>query len=137
MNNVNILGRITREIELKYIPQTGKAVLNAGIAVDRGLSKAKKQEAEAKGQPTADFIDIVAFGGTAEYIANYSTKGNRVALTGKLQTRSYTNKEGKNVKITEVVVDSVDIIDYKDREQATEQVDMTGFHKVPTEDTPW
>ena len=137
MNLINIIGRLTREPELKYIPQTGKAVLNAGIAVDRGLSKAKKQEAEAKGQPTADFIDIVAFGGTAEYIANYSTKGNRVALTGKLQTRSYTNKEGKNVKITEVVVDSVDIIDYKDREQATEQVDMTGFHEVPTEDTPW
>ena len=132
MNSINIIGRITREIELKYIPQTGKAVLNAGIAVDRGLSKAKKQEAEAKGQPTADFIDIVAFGGTAEYIANYSTKGNRVALTGKLQTRSYTNKEGKNVKITEVVVDSVDIIDYKDRAEIPE-----GFHEVPTEDTPW
>ena len=137
MNSISLTGRLTREPGLKYIPQTGKAVLNAGIAVDRGLSKAKKQEAEAKGQPTADFIDIVAFGGTAEYIANYSTKGNRVALTGKLQTRSYTNKEGKNVKITEVVVDSVDIIDFKDRGQATEQVDMTGFHEVPTEDTPW
>ena len=132
MNSINIIGRLTREPELKYIPQTGKAVLNAGIAVDRGLSKAKKQEAEAKGQPTADFIDIVAFGGTAEYIANYSTKGNRVALTGKLQTRSYTNKEGKNVKITEVVVDSVDIIDYKERAEIPE-----GFHEAPTEDTPW
>ena len=136
MNSISLTGRLTREPGLKYIPQTGKAVLNAGIAVDRGLSKAKKQEAEAKGQPTADFIDIVAFGGTAEYIANYSTKGNRVALTGKLQTRSYTNKEGKNVKIVEVVADGVEIIDYKDNKAVPEPMNTQGFHPT-VEDIPF
>ena len=134
MNRVDILGRWTREPELKVLPGSGTAVMNCNLAVDRGLSKAKKQEAEAKGQPTADFIDITAYGAIAELIANYSTKGNRVALTGKLQTRSYTNKEGTKIKIVEVVADGVDIIDFKDREKVEVP---EGFHEVPTEDTPW
>lgn len=132
MNNCSIIGRWTREPELKELPGSGTKVLNNSLAVDRGLSKAKKQEAEAKGYPTVDFIDVTAYGAIAELIANYTGKGNRVALTGKIQTRSYTNKEGTKIKIVEVVADGVDIIDFKERTEVPE-----GFHEVPTEDTPW
>lgn len=132
MNSCQLQGRWTREPELKELPGSGVKVLNCSLAVDRGLSKAKKQEAEAKGYPTVDFIDVTAYGAIAELIANYTGKGNRVALTGKIQTRSYTNKEGKNIKIVEVVADGVDIIDFKKTGGIPE-----GFHEVPSEDTPW
>ncbi|OQY09284.1 MAG: single-stranded DNA-binding protein, partial [Fusobacteriia bacterium 4572_132] len=62
MNDVNLIGRLTRDPLLKYIPGSGTAVSEFTLAVDKGLSKAKKKELETKGKPTADFIRIIAWG---------------------------------------------------------------------------
>lgn len=89
MNNTVIIGRLTRDPELRYLPGNGTAVSNFNLAVDRDLSKDKKQELESKGQPTADFINIVAWGKTAEHCANYLVKGRLVGIQGRIQTGSY------------------------------------------------
>ena len=87
MNLVVLYGRLTRDPELRY-SQNGTANTFATIAVDRGLSKEKRQEAEANGQPTADFVSIKAFGKTAELLSNYFHKGNRIAIEGRISTGS-------------------------------------------------
>lgn len=109
MNLVALYGRLTRDPELKY-SQGGTANCFATIAVDRGLSKEKRQQAEAAGQPTADFISIKAFGKTAEILANYFHKGNRIAVEGRINTGSY-EKNGERVYTTDVVVNSVHFIE--------------------------
>jgi len=74
INNVNLVGRLTKDPELKYIPGSGTAVTNFTLAIDRGLSKDKKKELEAQGKPTADFIRTVVWGKQAENCANYLKK---------------------------------------------------------------
>ena len=132
MNTIVISGRLTREAELRYT-QGGMAVTNFNIAVDRNMSKAKKQEAEAKGEQTADFINCVAFNKTAEYIANYSRKGGRIAVEGRIQTGSYTNQEGQRVYTTDVIANNVEIIDFKDKDNFSNN----GFQPVDNSDIPF
>lgn len=102
MNVVILYGRLTRDPELKY-SQGGVANCFATVAVDRGMTKEKRREAEAAGRPTADFITVKAFGKTAELMANYFHKGNRIALEGRIQTGSY-EKNGGRVYTTDVIV---------------------------------
>lgn len=109
MNLVVLYGRLTKDPEIRY-SQGGTANTFATIAVDRGLSKEKRQEAEAAGQPTADFVGIKAFGKTAEILANYFKKGNRVAVEGKIATGSY-EKNGERVYTTDVIVGRVHFIE--------------------------
>lgn len=111
MNNVSLLGRLTRDPELKYT-QSGTAVVRFNVAVDRRMSKEKRQEAEAAKQPTADFINCTAWRQTAELIANYFKKGNRIGVTGRIQTGSY-EKDGTKVYTTDVVVESIDFVESK------------------------
>lgn len=109
MNLVALYGRLTRDPELKY-SQGGTANCFAVIAVNRPMSKEKRQQAEANGQPTADFISIKAFGKTAEMLANYFRKGNRIAVEGRISTGSY-EKNGERVYTTDVVVNRVHFIE--------------------------
>ena len=109
MNLVVLYGRLTKDPELRY-SQSGTANTFATVAVDRGLSKEKRQEAEAAGQPTADFIGIKAFGKTAEMLANYFKKGNRIAVEGKIATGSY-EKNGQVIYTTDVIVNRVHFIE--------------------------
>lgn len=131
MNKSVISGRLTKEIELRYSP-AGMAVLRNTIAVNRY----SKQD----GQPTADFIPIVAFGKTAELIGKYSGKGKRLMVSGKIQTGSYDNAEGKKVYTTEVVVDEVEFNDFKDQtekisvERATSADNLGNFPFLTDED---
>lgn len=106
MNSVNLLGRLVRDVELKYT-QSGKAVAKFTVAVDRD-NKKKLQE---QGQPTADFISCVAWGKTAELIGTYFGKGSRIGVTGRLQTGSYTKQDGSKVYTTDVVVDKVTFVE--------------------------
>jgi single-strand DNA-binding protein len=99
MNNVSLIGRLTQDTSLKYLP-TGTAVLKNTLAVNRR----KKDE--------TDFINITAFGKGAELIANHLTKGDQVGLTGHIQTGSY-EKDGRKVYTFEVVVDGVIFIGSK------------------------
>src|SRR5699024_7088340 len=102
MNTVNLIGRLTRDIELRYT-QSGKAVANGSIAVNRAF---KNQE----GNYDADFINLVMFGKTAEIMANYVKKGHQVGIEGRIQSGSY-EKDGKRVYTTDVVVNQFTFID--------------------------
>ncbi|MCC2717279.1 single-stranded DNA-binding protein [Finegoldia magna] len=109
MNNVNILGRLTRDVDLR-MTNSNLAIGRFNVAVDRKLSKEKRMEAESNNQPTADFISCIAFGRTAENIATYFKKGQRIAVSGHIQTGSY-EKDGQRVYTTDVVADSFDFIE--------------------------
>lgn len=109
MNNVNILGRLTRDVDLR-MTTSNLAIGRFNVAVDRKLSKEKRQEAEKNNQPTADFISCIAFGRTAENIATYFNKGQRIAVSGHIQTGSY-EKDGQRIYTTDVIVDSFDFIE--------------------------
>lgn len=95
MNKVVLMGRLTRDPELKE--GNGKSYLRFNLAVDRRFKK--------EGQPTADFPSCLAFGKDAENIAKYFQKGSMICLGGRIQTGSYTNKDGQKVYTTEVVVE--------------------------------
>lgn len=105
INRVVLVGRLTRDPELRYTPN-GVAVANFTIAVNRPFSN-------QQGERDADFISIVVWRRQAENVANYVGKGSLVGIDGRLQTRSYDNSEGKRVFITEVVADSVQFLEPK------------------------
>lgn len=109
MNLVVLYGRLTKDPELRY-SQSGTASCFTSVAVNRAMSKEKREEAEAAGQPTADFIGIKAFGKTAEMLSNYFRKGNRIAVEGKIATGSY-EKNGARVYTTDVIVGRVHFIE--------------------------
>lgn len=113
MNSVNLIGRIANEIELKYIP-SGKQVVRFTVAVDRAYSKEKRLEEEIKKNPTADFFNIVVWGKLAEFIINNSSKGKLIGINGKLQSGSY-EKEGVKIYTTEVVANSIDILEWNEK----------------------
>ena len=111
MNNVSLMGRLTRDPEVRYSANTQLANARFSVAVDRRLSKEKRMEAENNNQPTADFINCVAFGRTAEVIGQYFHKGNRIAITGHIQTGSYENQQGQRIYTTDVIVDQFDFVE--------------------------
>lgn len=145
MNNVSLLGRLTRDPELKYT-QSGTAVTRITVAVDRGLSKEKKQAAQANNQPTADFINCTGWGKTAELISNYFSKGNQIGIVGRIQTGSY-EKNGQMVYTTDVVINSVSFIESKNANNSAnnqsggypndEPIDDGGYFPVDNSDIPF
>lgn len=103
MNNVSLIGRLTRDPELRYTA-TGIAVVNFTLAVNRPF---KGQDGERK----ADFISVQAWRKQAENIAQYLKKGSQAGVVGTIQTRDYENNEGRRVYVTEVIADSVQFLD--------------------------
>ena len=112
-NTVILLGRLVADANLKYL-QGGNntAVARFTLAVDKNLSREKRQEMEAKGQQTADFIQCQAWGKMAESLVKYSEKGLRVLLNGRIQTGSY-EKDGQRIYTTEVIANNIEYIDWK------------------------
>jgi len=111
MNNVQILGTITREIELKYT-QSGVAIGSFGIAYNE-----KRKQQDGSYGDVAHFFDITAFGKTAENINSYFQKGSRILLNGSLDFQSWTDNEGKKRSKVGIKVDSFDFIDKRDNSQ--------------------
>lgn len=101
MNNVVLIGRLTADPELRYT-QSATAVASFTLAVDRDVKK--------DGQKDVDFINIVAWQKTAELAAQYLSKGKQCAVEGRIQVRSYDNKEGQKVRVTEVVASRVQFL---------------------------
>ena len=99
MNKVILIGRLTRDPELKFIAGSGNAVTRFSIAVTRQF---KRDE--------ADFINCVAFGKTAETIAQYLTKGSQIAITGNIRTGSYDAQDGSKRYTTDVVVENFEFV---------------------------
>lgn len=135
MNNVVLIGRLTRDPELRYIPGNGTAVTKFNLAVDKGLSKEKKQEMQSKNQPTADFINIVVWGKMAENCANFLQKGRLVAVQGRIQTGSYDDKDGKKVYTTDVVASNVEFLEWGNKKEG--QGGVGGFHPTDNDDIPF
>lgn len=111
-NTVTLFGRLVADANLKYLQGTQMSVARFTLAVDKQLSKEKREEMENKGQPTADFISCQAWGKLGETIAKYSGKGLRLLVNGRIQTGSY-EKDGERKYTTDVVVNSLQIIDWK------------------------
>ncbi|MHC1719104.1 MAG: single-stranded DNA-binding protein [Clostridiaceae bacterium] len=104
MNKVVLIGRLTKDPELKFTPGTGTAVATFTLAVDRRFSKDNQKE--------ADFIPIVVWGKQAESTANYMSKGKLMGVSGRIQTRSYDAKDGTKRYVTEVVADEVQFLEW-------------------------
>jgi len=111
MNSVILIGRLTRDPELKYLANTGTPVTTFSLAVDKQLSKEKRQELTEKGEPTADFINIIVWGKQAENCANYLAKGRLVAIQGRIQSRSWETENGRRYA-TEVVANQVQFLEW-------------------------
>jgi len=134
MNSVVLIGRLVREPELRFIPSTGMAVTKFTLAVDREMSREKKQEAASKGKQTADFIGITVFGKTAEISANYLSKGSQCAVHGRISTGSYTTQTGEKRYTTDVIADRVEFLggNKKNESQSNEiNSDTTFFDNLP------
>lgn len=113
MNKIILIGRLTREPELRYTT-SNVAVANFSLAVNRDF---KNQEGEYE----ADFINCVAYRKLAETINNYVKKGDKLAVEGGLQVRNYTNSEGRNVYVTEVIVTNIDFLEAKKQDYASKE----------------
>ena len=120
MNTITLLGRLTKNPEARYT-STGKAVTLFTLAVNRPYTN-------ADGQREADFISCQAWGKTAEVVGNHVSKGDRLLVEGRLQIRSYTDKEGVKRYATEVIVNRVEFIEQKkDSNVKTEASPMDDF----------
>ncbi len=104
LNRVILIGRMVRDPELRTTT-TGKNVCEFSIAVDKRI---KPRDAS---EPTADFFRIKAWSQTADYVSNYGSKGRLVSVDGRLETRRFTDKDGNNREIVEVVADNVNLLD--------------------------
>lgn len=106
MNKVILLGRLTRDPEVRYgTGENATAVARYTIAVDRRFKR--------DGEQSADFIGCVAFGRNAEFAEKYLRQGTKIALTGRIQTGSYTNREGQKVYTTDIVVEEQEFAESK------------------------
>lgn len=132
MNVVTLMGRLSKDPELRYSPQ-GMANTRITVAVDRGYNQQKRQEVEAQNQPTADFINCVAFGKTAELIANYFNKGNRIGLEGRIQTGSYDKQDGTRVYTTDVLVSLVEFIEPRNTNQGNSNQNTNYARRAQTQ----
>lgn len=106
MNKCVLMGRLTRDPEVRYTQgDNASAVARFSLAIDRRFKK--------DGEQTADFISCVAFGKTGEFIEKYGRQGTKFVVEGRIQTGSYTNKDGQKVYTTDVVVEQVEFAESK------------------------
>ncbi|HFU4362859.1 TPA: single-stranded DNA-binding protein [Streptococcus suis] len=106
INNVTLIGRLTRDVELRYTPNN-VAVGAFTLAVNRNFKN-------AAGGREADFVNCVIWNKQAENLANWTKKGHLIGITGRIQTRSYENQQGQRVYVTEVVAESFQILEKRD-----------------------
>lgn len=123
MNQVQLVGRLVRDPDIRYA-NSGTTTARFTVAVDRRYKK--------EGEDSADFISCVAFGKTAELIEKYFFKGTKIGITGRIQTGSYTNKDGQKVYTTDVVLESAEFVESKaSNERANTQPYTTDFMSIP------
>ena len=131
MNHVVLIGRLTKDVELKYIQGTGTPVANFTIAVDREF-------AGKDGKKEVDFIDIQVWGKSAENCSNYIGKGSLVGVQGSIRIDSYQNQAGENRKITRVNANRVQFLDTKRTEQENKtNTNTLEFQEIDNDDIPF
>lgn len=125
MNKVILMGRLTRDPEVRYSQgENAVAVARFTLAVDRRFKK--------QGESEADFINCVAFGKTAEHAERYYKQGIKIVVAGRIQTGSYTNKEGQKVYTTEVVIEETEFAESKGAGGSTD----SGGYQPPARPNP-
>ena len=135
MNKVILMGRLTRDPEVRYTAgEEAKAIARYTLAIDRRFKR--------EGEATVDFINCVAFGRQAEFAEKYFRQGIKILVTGRIQTGSYTNKEGRKVYTTDVVIEEQEFAESKREEDkpAAGTTDAEGFMNIPDgidEDLPF
>lgn len=130
VNNVVLIGRLTKDPELRYIPNSGTAVATFSLAVDRDY---KKQD----GTKDTDFIPIEVIGKTAEFCANYLSKGRLVAIQGSIKIDRYQTQAGENKTFTKVNVRKINALDFKNNEGSQSYDNSSaieGFHAIDDDD---
>lgn len=131
MNCVQLVGRLTRDPETRYANgENATCISRYTLAVERRFKR--------DGDQAADFISCVAFGRAAEFSEKYFAKGMRVAITGRIQTGSYTNRDGQKVYTTDVIVESQEFCESKRGSEpnqtaarGTHETDADGFMEIP------
>ena len=130
MNKVILIGRLTKDPETRYSQgQSSTCISRYSLAVDRQFKR--------DGEQTADFLNCVAFGKQGEFAEKYLKKGTKIAVTGRIQTGSYTDRDGKKVYTTDVVVESHEFVESKkEGDQETQSspygsVGTDGFMNIP------
>ena len=127
-NKVFLLGRLTKDVEVKYAASTQMAIGRMTLAIDDGFGEKKK----------TNFIPVVAFGKTAENCEKFTGKGLRVAVEGKIQTGFYEDKDGKRVNTTDVIADRIEFVDWKGSNNGQIQAEVpTGFAELDSEFVPF
>lgn len=119
INRAILVGRITKDIDLKKTPN-GTSVVQFTLAVNRKI--------KAQGQPDADFINCISWNKVADLMKQYLRKGSLIGLEGRIQTRSYDDRDGRKIYVTEVVADSVQFLESKQTSQQTNN----GYGVQPT-----
>ena len=132
MNRVILCGRLTREPEIRYSQTTNgsMAVARYTLAVDRAFKK--------EGEQAADFISCIAFGKNGEFAEKYLHQGTKIIVEGRIQTGSYTNKDGQKVYTTDVVVENAEFGESKNNQQSNDNPppaprDNDGFMNIDTD----
>ena len=131
MNSVQLVGRFTKDPDVKYT-NGGATVARFSIAVDRRFAK--------EGEQTSDFINVVAFGKTAEFIEKYFHKGNRIGIVGRIQTGSYKKQDGTTVYTTDVIVENVEFVESKggnNQQQPQPPADFVNVPDIPDDELPF
>lgn len=122
INNVTLVGRVTRDPELRYTPQN-QAVATFSLAMNR-------QFKNANGGREADFINCVIWRQQAENLVNWAKKGALIGITGRIQTRNYENQQGQRVYVTEVVADSFQLLESRSQGQQ-QQHNQGNYQRQP------
>lgn len=126
MNSVALVGRLTKNPIVTYT-QGGSSITKFSIAVDRRF--------KTDGQPSADFINVVVFGKTGEFVEKWFHKGDPISITGRIQTGSYTKQDGTKVYTTDVIAESAEFVPGKPQNQSQEQEQVNeGFMQINAED---
>lgn len=127
INNVVLVGRMTRDAELRYTP-SNVATASFTLAVNRNF---KSQSGERE----ADFINCVIWRQQAENLANWAKKGALVGVTGRIQTRNYDNQQGQRVYVTEVVVDNFQLLESRATREGGSSYGQAGGFAAPSQNT--
>ena len=129
MNKAILMGRLTRDPEVRYASGDNLAIARYTLAVDRRFHR--------DGEATADFINCVTFGHAAEFAEKYLRQGTKIVVSGRIQTGSYTNRDGHKVYTTEIVVEEQEFAEGKNagsgssRPQPAPETDPDGFMNIP------
>lgn len=131
MNSAILVGRLTKDPELRYIPGTGTPVATFSIAVDRAF-------VNKEGKKETDFFNIVVYGKPGENCANYTSKGSLVAIKGSIQNRTFETQTGEKRYITEIVAERVEFLSSKKSENPSNKDQNTsGFQALDDDDIPF